>query len=216
VTAGSPLLRLSNLTLESEAAETDSQLDLASARLTQAQIHYAGQAGAQGQWQELAERNRLFHEQLGQLTLVTPIAGMVVTRRVSDLVGSYLEPGAAAVEVDDISVLRARIYVAGPDVPRVHIGRPATLHLDAVAGSLSGEVGSIAPASAEMEKGIAEQGQHQGMELPNYYLASILLPNPSLRLRSGFTGTARIYVRTRSFASFAWREVSDFVGRKVW
>ena len=119
VVAGSPLLRLSNLTLESEAAETDSQLRLASARLTQAQIRYTDQAGARGQWQELAERNHLFRQQLAQLTLVTPIAGVVVTPRVRDLLGSYLEPGSEAVEVDDISVLRARIYVAGPDLPRV-------------------------------------------------------------------------------------------------
>jgi len=216
VAAGSPLLRLSNLTLQSEAAETDSQLHLASARLTQAQIRYADQASAQGQWQELAERNRLFRDQLAQLTLVTPIAGMVVTPRVRDLLGAYLERGAEAVEVDDVSVLRARIYVPGPDVPRVHVGHPATLHLDAMPGSLSGTVVSVAPASAEMENGVVEQDHYQGMELHNFYLASILLPNPNLSWKSGVTGTARIYVRRRSFAGFLWRGVADFVGRKVW
>jgi len=216
VAAGSPLLRLSNLTLESEAAETDSQLRLASARLTQARIRYADQADAQGQWQELAERNRLFHDQLAQLSLAAPIAGVVVTPRVRDLLGSYLERGTEAVEVDDVSVLRARIYVAGPDVPRVHVGLPATLHLDAMPDSLSGTVVSIAPASAEMQKGVVQQDEYQGMELPNYYLASILLPNPSFSWRSGVTGTARIYVRRRSLAGFVWREVAEFVGRKVW
>jgi len=216
VAAGSPLLRLSNLTLESEAAETDSQLRLASARLTQARIRYADQADAQGQWQELAERNRLFHDQLAQLTLATPISGVVVTARVADLLGSYLEPGAKAVEVDDVSVLRARIYVAGPDVPRVHVGLPATLHLDANPGSLSGTVVSVAPASSEMEKGVVEQEKYQGMDLPNFYMASVLLPNPNLVWRSGVTGTARIYVRRRSFSGFLWRGVSDFAGRKIW
>ena len=82
--------------------------------------------------------------------------------------------------------------------------------------TLSGSVVSIAPAPTEMEKGVVEQDKYHGIELPNYYLASILVPNPSLRLRSGVTGTARIYVRRRSLAGFLWRGVSDFVGRKLW
>ena len=216
VTAGSPLLRLSNLALESEAAESDSQLHLASTRLTQSQMLYSGQASARGQWQEASERNRLLHDQLAQLTLASPISGVVATPRVRDLLGSYLEPGSKALEVDDTSVLRARIYVAGPDVPRVGVGQPASLHVDSMSGSLSGTVSAVAPATAEMEKGVVDQEKYQGTDLPNYYLTSILLPNPSLGLRSGVTGTARIYVRYRSLAAFLWREMSEFVGRKVW
>jgi len=216
VAAGSPLLRMSNLALESEAAENDSQLHLASTRLTQSQMLYSGQASARGQWQEVSERNRVLHDQLAQLTLASPISGVVTTPRVRDLLGSYLEPGATAVEVDDTSVLRARIYVAGPDVPRISIGQHAALHLDTMSRSLTGTVAALAPAIAEMEKGVVDQAKYEGLDLPNYYLASILLPNPSFSLRSGITGTARIYVRHRSLAGFLWRDVSEFVGRKVW
>jgi putative peptide zinc metalloprotease protein len=216
VSAGSPLLRLSNLALESDAAEAGSQLNLASARLTQAQIRYADPASARGQQQELSERNRLLRDQLTQLTLVTPISGVVVTPRVGDLVGSYLQPGASAVEVADVSSLRARIYVGGPDVPRVHVGYPARLLLDATHIPITGTVVSIAPASSEIEKGVIQQDQYEGMELPNYYLATVLVPNSNRGLTSGVTGTASIYVRRQSFAGFLWRAVSEFVGRKIW
>jgi hypothetical protein len=67
-----------------------------------------------------------------------------------------------------------------------------------------------------MDPGLEEQVQYKGLQPPNFYLVDLLAANPEGILRPGMAGTARIYGRRRSIAGFAWEEVSNFLGRKVW
>ena len=216
VSAGTPLLRLSNLDMESEAARVGADLRLASARAFQAQMRYTDFATAERHREELTAHDRALQEKMTQLTVLSPVAGTVVTPRVQYLLGTYLAPGSEVMEIADASMLQARVFISATDVGKVRLGTRAALHLDARAGSILGNVTFLAPASSEVEKGLFNQQEYKGIESSRYYVAKIPVSNSGGLLKDGFTGTAKIFVRRRSFAGFAWQGVDDFLGRKLW
>jgi putative peptide zinc metalloprotease protein len=216
VSAGTPLLRLSNLGMESEAARVGADLRLASARAFQAQMRYTDFATAERHREELTAHDRALQEKMNQLTVLSPVAGTVVTPRVHDLLGAYLPPGSEVMEIANTSMLQALVFISAADVGKVRLGAPAALHLDALAGSILGNVTSLAPASSEAEKGLFSGQEYKGIESSRYYVAKIPVPNSGGLLKDGFTGTAKIFVRRRNLAGFAWQGVDDFLGRKLW
>ena len=216
VSAGTPLLQLRNLGMESEAARVGADLRLASARALQAQMRYADFATAERHREELTAHNRALQEKMTQLTVLSPVAGTVITPRVQDLLGTYLPSGSEVMEIANTSMLQALVYISAPEVGKVRLGAPAALHLDARAGSVLGNVTSLAPVSSEAEKGLFSGQEYKGIESPRYYVAKIPVSNSGGLLKEGFTGTAKIFVRRRSFVGFAWQGVYDFLGRKLW
>jgi multidrug resistance efflux pump len=216
VAAGTPLLRLRNLNMESEAARVAADLRFASARAFQAQMRYADFAAAERHRQELTAHDRTLQEKMIQLTVLSPFDGTVVTPRVGDLLGSYLPPGSEVMEIANTSVLQALVFISAPDVGKIRLGSPAALHLDAQARSIQGNVAFLAPASSEAEKGLFDQQEYKGIEASRYYVARIPVSNSDQGLKDGFTGTAKIFVQRRSIAGFTWQGVNDFLGRKLW
>ncbi|MGA7561082.1 MAG: HlyD family efflux transporter periplasmic adaptor subunit [Terriglobales bacterium] len=216
VSTGAPLLRLRNLGMESEAATVAADLRLASARVLQAQIGHKDFATAEHHREELTAHDRALQEKMSQLTVLSPIAGTVVTPRVHDLLGAYLPPGNEVMEIANTSMLQALVYISAADVGKVRVGAPAALRLDARAGSIFGNVTFLAPASSEAEKGLFNGQEYKGIESSHYYVAKIPVPNSDEALKDGFTGTAKVFVRRRSIAGFAWQGVDDFLRRKLW
>src|SRR5208283_5093989 len=153
VSAGTPLLRLRNLDMESEAARVGADLRLASARAFQAQMRHSDFASAEHHREELTAGDRALHEKMSRLTVLSPIAGTVVTPRVHDLLAAYLPPGSEVMEIADTSTLWAVVYISAADVGKVRLGSPAALHIDSRAGSILGNVTFLAPASSDAEKG---------------------------------------------------------------
>src|SRR5208283_2661939 len=216
VSAGTPLLRLRNLGMESEAAIVAADLRLASARAFQAQMRYKDFATAERHREELTAHDRALQEKMTQLTVLSPVAGTVISPRVEDLLGTYLPSGSEVMEIADTSMFQALVFISAPDVGKVRLGAPAALHVDARAGSILGNVTLLAPASSEAEKGLFNAQEYKGLGSSRYYVAWIPVPNPGGRLRDGFTGNAKIFVRRRSLAGFGWQGVNDFLGRKLW
>ena len=216
VSAGAPLMRLRNLELESEAAQTAADLRVASARATQAELHYAELGPARNERQRLAESSRQLAEQVSRLALNSPISGVVVTPRVRDSLGAYLESGDEAVEIADVSTLRARIYLPEGDVYKVQTGAHVRLLCDGQSGFLDGSVSSIAPVSAPRASGLAEEDPYKGLRAPTFYAADMLVSNPGVRLKAAYPGTARIYGSRHSLAYFLGEPLREFAGRKIW
>ncbi len=216
VAAGETLLRLRNLSLESEAAQTRADSRVAAARATEAQLLYAAYGTADRERQQLAERSRLLDNQVVMLTIASPIAGQVMTPRVGDRIGSRVEPGTELVEVADLSTLRARIYLPEFAVRKTQVGARARLLPDAAMSSLPGKVLSVAPASSEIEAGLMEHAQYRGIRPPIFYAVTIEVPNPKGELKAGMAGTALITAGHRSIAGLAAETAWDFVRRKVW
>ncbi|HET7226710.1 MAG TPA: HlyD family efflux transporter periplasmic adaptor subunit, partial [Candidatus Eisenbacteria bacterium] len=82
----------------------------------------------------------------GELVLVAPAAG-VVLRRDADL-GEVLPAGVPVVTLGDPGRLWMRVYVAAPDLPRVHLGAPVVVRLPGEGGRrFDGRVVAIASAA---------------------------------------------------------------------
>jgi putative peptide zinc metalloprotease protein len=216
ISAGSPLVRLRNLNLESEADQGRADLRVATARATQAQLSYAAFGSAERDRQRLAERSRALDDQVTRLQVVSPLPGVVATPRLHDLLGTEIQAGAEIAEVDNLATVLARIYVPETLLRDLHQGARAQLLPDSSFGLISGSVATIAPAPASLPDGLIEQAKsYSGFRQPQYYVATVALKGDG-SLFVGMSGTAKIFVKRRSVAAAGWRFVRDALERKFW
>ena len=215
VAAGQPLVELSNLQLQSAAAGAAADLRAASDQVNVALLRYGDYGPAEYKRQGMAEQSGTLAGQLALLRVTSPIPGVVVTPRLDDLLGAYLESGAEIAEVADPSTMTARIYIAEFGMRDVRIGSQVRLRPESRAVPLTATLSAVAPASAPVEPGLIPEDQLKGITPPRFYIGRALLTNPGT-LKEGMTGTAKIFVTRRSIAGFAWIFVHDLVDRRVW
>jgi putative peptide zinc metalloprotease protein len=216
VDAGAPVLRLRNLRIESETAEARSSLTTAEANARAAQFHDADISHALAERASQSGKYQSASQQSAALQILSPIAGVVVTPRLQNLIGSFVAEGAELAEVDDVKTLIARIYVPEFQIRRIAPGAPTSLKLEALLQPLRGAVASLTPVSSEMYPGLVEQEQYKGIAPPGYYVVMVPLTNSDRNLSPGMSGDAKIQVGRRSMVGFVWENVRDFVQRKVW
>ena len=216
VSAGSPLVRMRNLNLESAVDRGHADLSLATARATQAQLNYAAFGTAEQERRHLAERSRTLDDQVTELKVVSPLTGVVVTSRLQDLLGAELQAGAEIAEVDNLTTVLARIYVPEVGLRDLQPGAHAQLRPDSSFGWFSGFVAAVAPAPGSIPDGLVEQAKtYAGFRQPQYYVATVPLNGDGSQL-VGMSGTAKIFVKRRSIAAYGWRFVRDALERKFW
>ncbi len=216
VSPGAPLLHLTNLALQSEAAQVQADLSVAQARAVQSVLHYSGEGLAERRRQQLAERNRLMEEKVAKLQMNSPIAGTVTTPRLTDLAGSYLPAGTSVLEIADFSTLEARVYLPEYEVRDLRPLASSELLLDSSPHTLSGSLLALAPASSQPAPGLLPYQQtYKGLNPPPYYVAWVRVSN-TRGLRENMSGTAKIFVRHQSVAQAAGRALRDMVNRKLW
>jgi len=215
VVAGQPLVELSNSRLESAAAGANADLHASSDRANLALLHYGDFGPAEYTREEMAERNRTMVDQVGLLRVTSPIPGVVVTPRMDDLMGAYLEPGAQIAEVADPTTMTARIYIPEFGMRDVRLGSRVRLQPESYVVPLTATLSAVSPASSPIEPGLIPRDQLKGIAPPRFYVGSALLANPG-GLKEGMTGTAKILVAYRSIAGLVWISSRDLVDRKVW
>jgi multidrug resistance efflux pump len=216
VERGSPLVRLRNLDLESQQARLEADLQLARSQNTEAHMRYASEAGTEPEVQRDQQRSQLLAQEVNQLQLRSPIDGGVVSLSPADLLGSHLNAGATAIEIADLSSLRARLYVPESEIREVRLGQAVSLRPDTNFRSIPGTVAEIAVASSEIEPGLEPKSEYRGLVAPRYYAVTVEEPNPDDKLMYGMTGAAKIYTQRRSIGGMVWRTANDFVRRKLW
>jgi putative peptide zinc metalloprotease protein len=215
VASGVPLVRLQNLALESEAAQAQAALAAAEARATQASMNYTAYAAADQERRQLAEKERALRDKLGQLEILSPIAGVVVTEHAGDLIGSSVADGDAMLEVADTAQIRARIYIPEFAMHDIHAGAPVRLRLGGQFTKFSSTISSVSPTVTAIAEGLVSKAQLQGINPPRYYAAAVMLDNNG-SLREGMTGSAKILVRHDSLVGRFWRFLAELLGRKFW
>lgn len=214
--AGAPIVVLRSLALETEEAKARAELAQASSRAFQAELQYTGYGSAERERQRLLEKEQTLTAQTAKLRLSSPISGVVATPRVRDRLGSYLPAGTVVAEIDNISSLRARTYIAESEIKKLRPQAAVRLHFDGLTTLSSGQVASVSPANVEMEPGLVSLQGYAGMRPPRFYTAIVKVANSGGQLRVGMTGSAKILVRRRSPAGIAWEQVHNFWSRKIW
>ncbi|HUQ50215.1 MAG TPA: HlyD family efflux transporter periplasmic adaptor subunit [Terriglobales bacterium] len=216
VAVGQRLLVLRDLKLESESARTSADYQQAFARSQQARLQYASFGPAEQERQRLLQTQKSLQERNQRLSIESPIAGTIMTPRLSDLEGSYLPEGTLIAEIADTSYMRANIYVPEAELNKVEQISGTALRMDAHWRPIAVEFESISPVSTELEKGLLPTAKFKGMHPPVYYVVRMRVPNPDDRLRAGMAGTARVYGRRRSTAGILFRPMIDAVARRLW
>ncbi|MGH9668601.1 MAG: HlyD family efflux transporter periplasmic adaptor subunit [Terriglobales bacterium] len=216
VAQGAPLIRLRNLELESRSAQTAAEYRVAAARAITAQLRYTDFGPAAQERNRLAEQNRALAAEVANLQLNSPISGVVITPRVRDRLGSYVEAGTELIEVADLRTMRARFYVPEHELRKVEANAPTRLQFDGFFGMRTAQSVSISPASSEMEEGMSDKTKYKGLRPPNYYVLDVNIDNSEGALKVGMTGVARVYGKRRSVVGLVFETVASFLGRKIW
>lgn len=216
VEAGTPLAGLRNVALQSEMERSRAQLVLASARAKAAALRYENLGSALKERDQLAMEAQQVASKAGMLQLNSPIAGQVTTPRTQDRVGSYLSEGSELLEVEDLSTMRARIYISEYDLHKIRADAPAKIQVGGLMRKWDARAVSIAARPTEMDPSLRSETQLKGLNPPHFYLVELRIENPGEVLKPGVTGTARVYGRRRSLAAMLGETVLDFWGRKLW
>ena len=216
VAAGAPLVQLRNIALDSKLARSQSELVMAAGRANSAIMHYADFGPAEQERTRLTRLTGDYASESAHLEASTPIAGVVTSPRVSDLVGRYVPEGTELVEVADVSRLRARIYVSEFEMYKLKEDAPARLQVDGMVGLHDARTVAVAPISSEIASGLIDLSKYKGQRAPRFYVFDLLVDNTGGSLKPGMAGTARVYGRRRSLAGLMLQQVEDFIGRKMW
>jgi putative peptide zinc metalloprotease protein len=216
VDAGSPLVTLRNISLESKRDNTQANLHFAAVQSRRAQLNYHDMAHANNE--NIYELKR-FHEasqEFKALKVVSPIAGSIVTPTPENLLGSIVDPGNPLIEVDDFGVMKARIFIPEFQVPKILPTAEVSLKFAYRFLPIRGRISSILPSSSGIDPGLIHEDKYEGLAAPLYYVAVVQLVNLDGSLMPGMSGDAKIYVGRRSLAGFMWKNVRDFAKRKIW
>lgn len=216
VAAGEVVAVLSNLKIESEAAQARAEMQMANLRSNEAQLRYVNFGTAQQERVRSEKQLREAVDKEHQLRLVAPFAGVVVTPRPGDRLGTNVKEGTVIAEVADVSGVKLRVFIPEFSVRQVAAGAETSLHFDGIAGPRRGALGEPRVTDELMPEGLTHKEDYKGITPPRLYAADVWLDNADGRLQDGMTGTAKVNVRRRSLARMAWQVAWEFAGRKIW
>ena len=216
VAAGAPLLQMNNLALRSNQGKTAADYASAGVRATSALLHYADYGAATQDRDRLAEQVRAVDAQAATLDVASPIAGVVLTPRMSDRLGSHVAEGTELAEVADLNTMKARMFVSEYDLHRLRVGAPAKMMVEGSTRKLDSSVESIAQRSSEIDPSLEQPEKLKGLSAPNFYVVDMPVANLGGELKPGMVGIARIYGPRRSLVGLMWASVRRGVVRKFW
>jgi flagella basal body P-ring formation protein FlgA len=117
--------RLSSL----QTGDQSPQVAAAAAGLEQAKSAAQQAQDAVGQAQANLE---LLEAQLAKLEVKAPMEGVILTRNIEP--GEYVQPGAAALSMGDLSQLTITVYVPEDRYGQIHLGQAASVSVDSFGG----------------------------------------------------------------------------------
>jgi putative peptide zinc metalloprotease protein len=216
VNSGEPLMQLRNVPLQSELARAQADYQAASMRATSATLQYTDFGVASQERERSAKQQQLLRSKNANLDIVSPISGTVLTPRVADRLGSYVQEGADLVEIADLRVMRARIFISEHDLYKLTQGSRIRLQVDGLWKRWNARMDSLAPQSSQIDPALAQENKFSGLRPPSFYVAEAQMENSDGRLKPGMVGAARIYGPRRSLAGLVWQEAQRFFVRKLW
>jgi len=151
------------------------------------------------------------------LTIASPERGRVLTRRVQDLEGRYVEKGTLLAEVGSVQALSAAIPASERLVGDLAPGEAVSLRLPSRPYSpVRGTVVSVAPAAASYNSPGAARASLLPSGVPDRFIAIARFENSGGDLLPGMAGEARIYTQRRSYLARMGRVVWRWARTVIW
>ncbi len=216
VSQGTPVIQLTNSVLESSRDKVQAEYKLALIEANSAAMRYVNLGSALKERSDLAEQVRLIESKVQNLEVHSPIAGIVLTPRLTDKLGTYLPEGTPLAEIADLRTMRARVYVPEYDMHQFQVGEAATLQVDGTTTTKKALALAVSPVPTDLDPALVGELKLAGLKPPKYFLAEVQIPNDDGKLRPGMMGNARIYADRKSAIALVWKELQQFFGRKFW
>ena len=154
----------------------------------------------------LAEEFNFFKELETKAEVSTPVGGLVVTPRLKEKAGQYLEKGELICVIEDLSSLEAEIAVSEQDASLITPGESVSRKPRSQPYlTLRTQVDRIASAAT-----LAEKATHSTVTV------YCRLDNTDGTLRSGMTGFGRIHHQKRPLGLIALDRVGGYLRTEFW
>lgn len=151
--------------------------------------------------QQLRRRYDLLTDRLGQLEVVSPIDGIVVSGDLQKFIGSPLERGRTLIEVAPMDQMMIEVEIPEYEIGYVKKGAITRVKIDAIGGgSMRLPLGDIYPAAEVRDE-------------RNVFIGRIDLDNSDRQLRPGMLGKATAYGPRRPWV---WSWVRGAIERVLW
>jgi RND family efflux transporter MFP subunit len=152
-----------------------------------------------------AEREIDYYQLLvNRARIVAPVSGVVITPKLEEKVGSFLEKGDQFCELANMHQTRAEVYASEGDVGYLEEGQKIKLKMNAYpTKSFYGNVTLLGTQ-------LTTQSEDQ------VYRVEAQIENTDLLLKSGMVGTAKIETGYRSIGYVLLRKPFRFLWKKFW
>src|SRR5262249_18010942 len=148
--------------LRSTQGKSAADYAMAGMHATSALLHYSDYGSAAQEQNQAAEQLRMVDAQAATLDVSSPISGVVLTPRVGDRLGSYVNEGAELAEIGDLTSMKARMFVSEYDVHRLQVGAAARVMVRGSTRKWNTTVEAIAQRSSEMDRDLTEPEKLKG------------------------------------------------------
>jgi multidrug resistance efflux pump len=146
-------------------------------------------------------------EKLQSVNVISPLAGIITTPKLKEIVGQQLKKGDLIAKVQALSTVTAEIAVPENEISDVKVGQKVFLRARALPGiNFTGTVASIAPT-------VVVPGEGQ---IERTVTVSTILDNSSFRLKSEMTGNAKIQCSRRRLIDLVTRRLTRYVRVEFW
>jgi len=155
----------------------------------------------------LGAHQSYLEEQLRLLTLHSPAAGVITTRKLHEKIGQHVKKGDLLAEVHELKTVTAEIAVPEKEIADVCVGQRVALKARAHPGaSFEGKVVAIAPVASKPED---SRGQRT-------VLVTTEIDNASGLLKPQMSGMAKIYCGERRALELLGRRIVRYLRVEVW
>ncbi len=143
-------------------------------------------------------------ERLDRTAIRSPIAGVVATPQLENMVGRTLKVGESFVDIVDNSEALVDVSIAEPDVSLLRTGEAASLKLEGFPDrTFHGQVAVVSPeASVQNDERV--------------FFARVSVANPNGVLRSGMQGRGKVATGWRPAGVVMFRRPGMWIWSKLW
>jgi len=141
--------------------------------------------------QAVAQADQL-RKKIRDCHMLAPSDGTITLKSVE--AGELLAIGNNIVRITQMDPVKLVIYVAEPDLARLHVGQKATVTIDGTERSFEGSIVFISPVAEFTPKNVQTKDERTKL----VFAVKILIPNAQRILKPGMPADARIFAEQRN------------------
>jgi putative peptide zinc metalloprotease protein len=216
VEAGAEVARLTSPELEADRAEAEAERFRALREAARAREgrDAASEAAARERVRAAESRLSMLEQRRSRLVLTAPLAGVVSSYRIEEMVGRQLAEGETLCVIEGLDRVRLAARLSERDIEEVHAGAPSRIRAEALPGrTFRTTVRQVSPVAVDPDGG----GAHLDLvRRARQVRVLVEIDNPEGQLRPGMSGMVQFSGPQRSALGHLWWGFSRWIATVVW